>query len=71
MSEEKGKGKEIGIVTVLEKKQLDTVKCSFQECQYSAVYVICGKSGLVDDEIKLVRCFSFVVIKASTLIDLM
>lgn len=65
MSEEKRKRKEIGIVTILGKKQLDIVKCGFQKCQYSAVYVVCGKSGSIGKEIKLVRYFGFVVIKAS------
>lgn len=50
----------------LGKKQLDIVQCGFQGC-YLAVYVISGESGLVCEEIKLVRCCGFEVIKASNL----
>lgn len=53
----------IGIVTILGKKQLDIVKCCFQECQFSTVYVICRKPKLVGKEIKLVRCFTLINVK--------
>ena len=60
---EKKEREKIGIVTILGKKQLDIVKCCFQECQYSTVYVICGKPELGGKEIKLVRCFRLINVK--------
>ena len=60
---EKKERERIGIVTILGKKQLDIVKCCFQECQYSIVYVICGKPELVGKERKLVRCFTLINVK--------